>query len=182
MASEALLPCPFCGGPAELWKARANRRAWIACVKRCLAVTREFSSDEEAIAHWNTRDLPTIRSWLAEQGLAVVPTSGPDYRLLRSGEPIQSGDQALADDCQSVGPLSLALAEANDRIRAFTAERDRLRDPFVAALAALAAAISLLERSPKTAAPSDQMFDIMLADYKGALRDGRAAFTHRSHP
>lgn len=24
-------------------------------------------------------DLPTIRSWLAEQGLAVVPTSGPEF-------------------------------------------------------------------------------------------------------
>lgn len=35
--------------------------------------------------------------------------------------------------------------------------------------ASLAAAISLLERSPKTAAPSNKMFDIMLDDYRRSL-------------
>jgi len=44
-------------------------------------------------------------------------------------------------------------------------------------LPALAAAISLLSRSPKKAAPSDTMFDIMLEDYKKALDAGRAIFT-----
>lgn len=41
--------------------------------------------------------------------------------------------------------------------------------------ASLAATISLLERSPKTAAPSNRMFDQMLADYRASLDRARAA-------
>ena len=53
------------------------------------------------------------------------------------------------------------------------------RDAFVAALASLAAAISLLERTPrsKKAAASDKMFDQMIVDYKKALEEGRAALS-----
>ncbi len=51
------------------------------------------------------------------------------------------------------------------------------RDASVGVLAALAAAISLLERTPnaKKAAPSDKMFAMMISDYKKALEVGRAA-------
>ncbi len=47
----------------------------------------------------------------------------------------------------------------------------------VAAVASLAAAISLLERTPKAkkAAPSDKMFDQMLADYRKSLEAARTA-------
>lgn len=41
-------------------------------------------------------------------------------------------------------------------------------------VASLVAAISLLERSPKTGAPSDLMFDMMVLDYKRALVAWRA--------
>lgn len=75
--------------------------------------------------------------------------------------------------CESNAALIALAPELAAAVRTLTAERPS----FIAALAALAAAISLLERSPKTAAPSDQMFDIMLADYKKALAGGRAAFT-----
>jgi hypothetical protein len=51
-----------------------------------------------------------------------------------------------------------------------------VRDPMVAMAAALAAAISLLEKGGKKAAPSDRMFEHMLADYRLALEKGRAAF------
>jgi len=43
-------------------------------------------------------------------------------------------------------------------------------------MASLAAAISLLERSPKTVAASDKMFDMMLDDYRGSLERARAFF------
>lgn len=52
---------------------------------------------------------------------------------------------------------------------------DSERYAFVGVLASLAAAISLLERGGKSAAPSDKMFDAMLADYRTSLKDGRAA-------
>lgn len=55
-------------------------------------------------------------------------------------------------------------------------------DAFKGALASLAAAISLLERTPKAkkSAPSDKMFDIMLNDYRKALAAGRSALTGKT--
>lgn len=55
MTAPDLLPCPLCGGPAEIWQARDQRPAWIACVSRCLVLTREHSTTTEAAAAWNTR-------------------------------------------------------------------------------------------------------------------------------
>lgn len=57
--------------------------------------------------------------------------------------------------------------------------RNRKRDAYIGVLASLAAAISLLENTPrsKKAAASDKMFDQMVADYKKALDEGRAALS-----
>ena len=54
-----------------------------------------------------------------------------------------------------------------------------IREALKHALASLVAAISLLERTPraKKAAPSDKMFDQMIADYKAAIEQGRAALS-----
>ena len=50
-------------------------------------------------------------------------------------------------------------------------------------LASLAAAISLLERGGKKAAPSDKMFEQMLIDYRASLERGRtAALASREAP
>jgi hypothetical protein len=48
------------------------------------------------------------------------------------------------------------------------------REIVVDLCAHLAAAISLLERGSKKAAPSDKMFDQMLIDYRASLDRGRA--------
>lgn len=50
------------------------------------------------------------------------------------------------------------------------------RRAVIHALASLAATISLLERGGKKAAPSDKMFEVMLDDYRSALRDARLQF------
>lgn len=57
-------------------------------------------------------------------------------------------------------------------------------DAIIGVMAALAAAISLLERTPqsKKAASSDRMFDQMLVDYRKALDDGRAALSSSAGP
>lgn len=56
MNKPDLLPCPFCGGQAELWRAHNSKPAWIACMGRCVVlVTRDYQSDAEAIAAWNRR-------------------------------------------------------------------------------------------------------------------------------
>ena len=61
---------------------------------------------------------------------------------------------------------------AQDIAAHFEQSNDRLID----ATAALAAAISLLERTPKAklAAPSDKMFKQMLADYRASLDRARS--------
>lgn len=60
---------------------------------------------------------------------------------------------------------------------ALVAERDALRAAAIDAGSSLAAAISLLERTPKAkkAAPSDTMFAQMLVDYRAALDRTRTA-------
>ena len=82
------------------------------------------------------------------------------------------------------------MSELIDRLRYRAAARDddlatdaaarieQLEAALTNAAANLAAAISLLEQTPKAkqAAPSNKMFDIMLSDYKKALTDARTAF------
>lgn len=53
-----LLPCPFCGGRAEMWPAieGTRRRAWISCMGKCVTlITHQFSTNEAACKMWNTR-------------------------------------------------------------------------------------------------------------------------------
>lgn len=78
-------------------------------------------------------------------------------------------------DCYAEGPEAVRKTEA---INAWNTrpESDGERI-LIRCLASLAAAISLLERTPKAkkAAPSDKMFEQMLTDYRAALEAGRAA-------
>ena len=54
-----------------------------------------------------------------------------------------------------------------------TTDRD---DVLKDVLASLVAAVSLLKRSPsKAAAPSNRMFDMMIADYERSIERGRAS-------
>lgn len=49
------------------------------------------------------------------------------------------------------------------------------KDIVIDLLASLVAAVSLLKRGSKKAAPSDRMFDQMIADYERSIERGRAA-------
>lgn len=49
------------------------------------------------------------------------------------------------------------------------------KDIVVDLLASLVAAVNLLKRGSKKAAPSDRMFDQMIADYEDSIERGRAA-------
>lgn len=53
---------------------------------------------------------------------------------------------------------------------------DRLLEALRDVLPALVAAVSLLERGGKKAAPSDRMFRQMLRDYNAAIERGRAVW------
>jgi len=60
------------------------------------------------------------------------------------------------------------LQEAHDRIA-------ELETALVDVTARLVAAVSLLERGGKKAAPSNKMFDQMIVDYKNCIERSRAA-------
>jgi len=77
--------------------------------------------------------------------------------------------EVYSDDCPP------EVAEANARLIAAAPD---LLEAMVGTAASLVAAISLLERggkSAKKAAPSDKMFDQMIADYKASVGHARAA-------
>lgn len=50
--TDALKPCPFCGGRGELWAAMGE--TWIACTE-CGAIGNMTPRQETTIAAWNRR-------------------------------------------------------------------------------------------------------------------------------
>jgi hypothetical protein len=69
--------------------------------------------------------------------------------------------------------LEVDLTAANARAAAAEAKLAKAGDAAVDAGASLAAAISLLERGGRKAAPSNKMFDQMLVDYRNSLERTR---------
>lgn len=65
------------------------------------------------------------------------------------------------------------------RILAALSQPDAMREALEDTLASLVAAHSLLSRSSKKAAPSDKMFDQMMADYAESIERARAALNER---
>lgn len=50
-----LLPCPFCGGEAQIIESRFGEKgAFVGCI-RCLATAKRYSTKAEAIEAWNRR-------------------------------------------------------------------------------------------------------------------------------
>ena len=77
-------------------------------------------------------------------------------------------DKAFWEDRENV---------AVHRAEAAEAKVARLVEAAIRVAASLAAAISLLDRGGKKAAPSDKMFNQMIVDYKKSLDEARAAIT-----
>ena len=89
----------------------------------------------------------------------------------------------LGDACDLTTAWMAGAAKAQDQIKAQAAEIERLRGDLKMAVeagvdvaASLIAAISLLQRGGKKAAPSDKMFNQMLADYNASLDRFRTTF------
>ena len=72
---------------------------------------------------------------------------------------------------------SRIFGEAADRIEAAEAREARLSEALRGATASLVAAVSLLKRGSKKAAPSDKMFDQMILDYEKSIEEARAALS-----
>jgi hypothetical protein len=76
----------------------------------------------------------------------------------------------------SAESFAIAAYEAGARSTRISAAQRRVVEAVPDAAASLAAAISLLERGGRKAAPSDKMFDQMLADYRQSLEQIRDAW------
>lgn len=100
--------------------------------------------------------------------LVDFPSDGHHFTLVAAGRDcpvalVPGTDRGWRDDPETEANADL-IAAAPD-----------LQDALLDVAASLAAAISLLERGPKTAAPSNKMFDQMLTDYRASLTRARAA-------
>ena len=62
--SEQLKPCPFCGGPAEIWPRQILQESYHSECEDCGATGHSHvgCTVEEAIAAWNQRYLPMTYS------------------------------------------------------------------------------------------------------------------------
>lgn len=81
--SEALKPCPFCGGEAEIIDVESGENAGGSCVscQRCMACSKlEFGAKETFVDAWNTRaDLSVAMVAAAYEDAAryYIDESGP---------------------------------------------------------------------------------------------------------
>lgn len=139
--------------------------------------TRQEQCDEDGVMVKVSRQaLDEVLSAVNEVAFqaAITPTPIADSSAQKSA-PSSIGSLPSGESDPSV-MLGFDGADTNS-CPADSSEAGTGRDAYVGVLASLAAAISLLERTPraKKAAASDKMFDQMIADYKKALKFGRAA-------
>lgn len=125
-----------------------------------------------------------LRATLRETSTALRILSALEAPAAGDGEPVAWRWQEEGwGDYWIYNPEPGWLAEQNNIVKQplYTAPPADagMREAFVRVLASLAAAISILERTPKAkkAVASDKMFDTMLDDYRKALEAGRTALT-----
>lgn len=71
--SEALKPCPFCGGEAVFFITRLRDMKLIAvCCKKCEAETKSYAEESLAVEAWNNRPNPWHTGTPTEDGLYWV--------------------------------------------------------------------------------------------------------------
>ena len=144
---------------------------------------RYYDRDEPmALGEWYTQDVGLvgseteyIRADIADARVAAAYDAAAELACERLSDSWSWDDEdflscVIADLKRHIikaGPTQNAKA-------ALEAVRREERQFGIPVAAALAAAISLLERGGKQAAASDKMFDQMLTDYQRALNDYRA--------
>ena len=124
-----------------------------------LAVDR-FATAMKAKLKWE-RDERNRSGW---QDMSAADLSRLLYEHLPKGDPID------------VANLAMMLHQNGQQIEApATTTDERAVEALRTTTAHLVAAVSLLKRGGKKAAPSDKMFRTMIADYEKAIAQGRAA-------
>lgn len=110
--AEALEPCPFCGGEAEVLHLEDGENAGGSCVscKRCLASSNvEFGFKENFVSNWNRRPALDAQARLIEEAREVV--------LFLANAADEFGVRHLDSDW--ISPEAEALQKATASARAF---------------------------------------------------------------
>ena len=129
---------------------------------------RDLSPDDAALAH-------ILRNLAHREAMADLEITSARRIVLEVIE------DRTRENAKAAEHLARAEGEIERlRVRLAAAERraEEAEVLLIDVMASLAAAISLLERAgkpAKKAAPSDQMFDQMLEDYRASLERARAA-------
>ena len=168
---EALEPCPLCGLKADLWRAhpdRPARKAWIACTGRCCIMTREYLTDEEAIAAWNRRATLSRSDAGAGEELAYA---GDRWKLL--------GYPSHAAECEDMANVGRALMNA--------IEKDFASHPFMKAWHPADCPTEIVgdllnaldEAHPPAAVAGEQSLREIARDLLNAMHDGQERVGYR---
>lgn len=82
-ARQELLPCPFCGGAAEMRGHKAPE-FWVGCpATGCKATTEGFGSQERAARAWNTRANQLVL--IGPDAVEVVARAREAWRRVHEG-------------------------------------------------------------------------------------------------
>lgn len=98
MAGTKLLPCPFCGGEAELTGFNAPEY-WVWCPS-CKASTGAHTGKENAIEAWNTRAERTCKVIEMHEHVTM---DEPDIAELSCGHDIMVFDMEPPNYCPNCG-------------------------------------------------------------------------------
>lgn len=185
-----LEPCPFCGYSAmnvgHSYLTCGNPKCWAQ--KDLRLSINGFDNYDDAVMAWNARayesgkDASVLLATLGNEGDSgnKQNTAGAEASdtLNRCREEFEAWCAREKWSCDK-GPTGRYLYPTAGRWAAWQEawkyDRGEIldNDALVTVTAALLAAISLLENSPKSGAASNKMFDIMLSDYRKALEIGR---------
>lgn len=97
MTSE-MMPCPFCGGEAEISSHEIFGSAVICNTEGCAANLESHNSDAEAIAAWNTRPTPALSAADADEIVRLAKAwvdAGIRHRVAIYAHDLSGGYQAL---------------------------------------------------------------------------------------
>lgn len=141
-----------------------------ALIERCQEFIKqcEYARHAEAMAEADEMDFlitqVALYALTAEPVLVVEPRDYQTVAQIVGNEPISKSVRPLFEGALILGQNLYTAPPVTAPV---------LPDEIIGCIAALAAAISLLEKGGKKAAASNKMFEQMLDDYRNALESGR---------
>jgi len=135
--STELLPCPFCGGNAEICDGMHMR--WIKC-KMCGVSNHAYISDvKRSIKEWNTRENIADLARISELEVKITKLLTQNERLANSRDDAVGVCATLKDEIDQMkaakklsaawaGDIKIALATEMAKNKALTEEVDLQRD------------------------------------------------------